>query len=92
MENKRNKLILYKYISFAKFIDLVELERLYLTNIKLWDDTHEGAVLVENFGYGMSDWTLKLMGDKLKKSIIDNFKNCSYAQSWTDNKFETDAL
>ena len=94
MENENNGLILYKYISFAKFIDLVELERSYLTNIKLWEDTYEGAGYVENFGYGVSKYVLESIRsvDNLETGLTNISKKLSYAQSWTDRELESDAM
>lgn len=37
---------LYKYMSFEKFIDLIENKRLYLTHLPLWDDVYEGLLLI----------------------------------------------
>lgn len=40
VENKEKYLC--EYMTFEQFVDLTELERLYLTNITLWDDCYKG--------------------------------------------------
>jgi hypothetical protein len=46
IDNIDNPEHLYKYMPFEQIIELVEMKRLYLTRIILWNDTYEGYSII----------------------------------------------
>lgn len=83
---------LYKYISFSRFIEMIELERLYLTNITLWENPYEGYPIITKFGDRIPNWCIKLMGGNLVSAMQSSTLKCLYAQSWTYDNEESDAM
>ena len=85
------ELILYKYMSFPQFISMVEFQQLYLTKISLWQDTYEGYDGVKRLEILLGS----ILNDKMKnplKQIANLILNSTYAQSWTYQSQESDAL
>lgn len=83
----------YKYLTFEQFIDLVEMKRLYLKNIKLWEDCYEGDALQEFEKYLFNN-ILYINGDipdKINQYVEAKIKSI-FAQSWTKMTNESDAL
>lgn len=94
---------LYKYMSFEKFIDLIENKRLYLTHLPLQDDVYEGVAANKFIEYldNKSEQECKnnniseeynKVDKETNDSIIKKMKNSRYAQSWTNNTLESDAM
>ncbi|WP_017211835.1 DUF2971 domain-containing protein [Clostridium beijerinckii] len=82
---------IYKYMTFEQFVDLVENEQLYLTNIPLWEDVYEGHAIKEFFEYINKKEDLK--NKPGIKADIDFAVKCKYAQSWIlDDIGESDAM
>jgi hypothetical protein len=80
---------IYKYMTFERFVEMVEKEKLYLTRVDCWEDVFEGAAikkLLEDvtvvLSYSSSQITL------LKKAIFHSL----YAQSWCSDNRESDAM
>ena len=85
-------ILLYKYMSFNRFIDMIELKRLYLTNITVWEDPYEGFPIIRNFGDGKPSWVVNMMGKDLVRGIQNSTLKSIYAQSWTYQDEESDAM
>lgn len=80
---------IYKYMSFDKFISVIESKKLYLTRIDHWDDVFEGYLLSHYFReYG---W-LSFLSHRDRKLVNKNLLECIYAQSWTWDSVESDAM
>jgi hypothetical protein len=81
-------------MTFEQFLDLIELERLYLTNITIWDDCYEGYEIEKFQEYNLSDTKNKLSKESLEKLKLWNEvkKKLYYAQSWTKLIDESDAM
>lgn len=88
---------IYKYISFEQFVDLIENEQLYLTNVTLWDDKYEEVNIYELLNKIMP----KYIQDSFSKdkesmnSLIQDSKKINktiYAQSWSIKSKESDAM
>lgn len=82
---------LYKYITFEQFVDLVETEELYLTNITCWEDCYEGHEIDKFREYMLKDKKVN-HGDKKLETLNQVKKKCYYAQSWTKASDESDAM
>ncbi len=89
MENDR---MLYKYISFSRFIEVIELERLYLTNITLWADPYESYPVIRNFVGRSAGKSLQMMGTDFISMLQSSRLQSLYAQSWTCDNEESDAM
>ena len=78
---------IYKYMSFDKFIAMVEKQELYLTRIDHWDDTFEGYLLSH---YLTHDGRFSFVTHRqaIKECILKSI----YAQSWTCDGQESDAM
>lgn len=81
--------LLYKYTSFSRFIEMVEVQRLYLTNITLWEDPYEGYPVYtsfkeKNFLYKDANSFAYIKKKESLKSL--------YAQAWTYDAKESDAM
>ncbi|WP_019554800.1 DUF2971 domain-containing protein [Propionispira raffinosivorans] len=87
-----NDVFLYKYISFSRFVELIELHRLYLTKITLWEDPYEGFPVKKNFNEGIPTWVVEKMNKKLIEAGKNSVLQHTYAQSWTDTREESDAM
>lgn len=81
---------IYKYMTFEQFIDLIELKRLYLTQITAWEDTHEGYMIKEF--YEKESGINKHLLEKFINPLVEKSRKASYAQSWTHSDIESDAL
>lgn len=88
-KEKKKPIFLYKYITFEQFVDMIEYERLYLTRINLWEDTHEAYPIKEFYNYINKG---NRMSDEFIDTIVELERKTSYAQSWTYSKIESDAL
>ncbi|HSQ33468.1 MAG TPA: hypothetical protein VLM81_01045, partial [Peptostreptococcaceae bacterium] len=91
MDKKDLELNLYKYMSFPQFISMIEFKQLYLTKISLWEDTYEGYDGVKRVEVLLGS----ILQDKIKnpiKQIANLVLNSTYAQSWTYQAQESDAL
>ena len=80
---------IYKYMSFDKFVALIERQKLYLTRVDHWDDTFEGYLLSH---YMAKDSRFAYLGDKLGTKIKKSIFQSMYAQSWTLEGVESDAM
>lgn len=84
---------LYKYMSFEQFVDMIENKRLYLTHIKEWEDTHEGAaILHEEMQYLKEKGYSGKLRENEQYVLIEDIINRIYAQSWGKNNSESDAM
>lgn len=83
---------LYKYITFEQFIDLIENSRLYFTNILQWDDCYEGYS--PNLYYKKVTSLLKghKQEEETQNKRLTILNKLSYAQSWTEDNNESDAM
>lgn len=91
MEKNKEK-YLFKYMTFEQFVDLIELERLYLTHVTLWEDCYEGYE-VEKFGeYLLKGKELNEKAQHISKQWNEIKKKLYYAQSWTKLIDESDAM
>lgn len=88
----KEEIVLYKYISFNRFIEMIELERLYLTNITLWEDPYEGYPIITSFNDQIPNLCIDLMGGNLVSVMQGSTLKCLYAQSWTYDTEESDAM
>lgn len=84
--------VLYKYISFSRFIEMIELERLYLTNITLWEDPYESYPIIKSFGDRIPGLVPQIMSGNLVSAIQCSTLKSLYAQSWTYDNEESDAM
>ena len=89
-----NWLYLYKYMSFEQFVSMVELRRLYLTKVSIWDDTYEtipikkaSKEVLDRINEDHPALHFKAT-ENLKNLFIDSY----YAQSWTSTDEESDAM
>lgn len=64
---------IYRYISFASFVDMVQTQSLNFVLPTVWEDTYENAFL--------RTWYQKLEG--INHPIAALFENIMYAQCWT---------
>ncbi|AGK97395.1 DUF2971 domain-containing protein [Clostridium pasteurianum] len=97
-ENSTNNIIaVHKYLTFNQFVDIIELQRSYFTNVPLWDDTYEAASQYEIFNQIIP---LKMANsfakdensmDQIKRMLKIQIKDM-YAQSWTYDSKESDAM
>lgn len=86
-----NDIILYKYISFNRFIEMIELERLYLTNITLWEDPFEWYPIIKKFRDENFGQVFQMVDNNLIFSLPHTLSSL-YAQSWTYDHEESDAM
>ncbi len=94
---------LYKYLDFETFVSMIETKRLFLRNIKTWEDPFEGYIpfhqIKDNlnkaiFG-NMKDLNSKARDEILKyRNILYSniYQHHCYAQSWIIDDTESDAL
>jgi hypothetical protein len=91
MDKKTEELSLYKYMSFPQFISMIEFKQLYLTKISLWEDTYEGYDGVKRLEVLLDSIVKSTMQNPIKQ-IANLVLNSTYAQSWTYQSQESDAL
>ena len=80
---------IYKYMSFDKFIAMVEKQKMYLTRIDHWDDTFEGYLLSH---YLTHDGRFSFVPQHQRNAIKELILKSIYAQSWTHESQESDAM
>lgn len=79
---------IYKYMSFEKFVEMVEEEQLYLTRIDLWEDLYEGSIINRLF----ENLSMKPLTPNQKELLKNLIFHSLYAQSWCGDKNESDAM
>lgn len=88
---------IHKYLTFNQFVDIIESERSYFTNIPLWEDTYEASSLYEMFNQIISLQMANSFAkdknsmDQIKRMLKIQMKDM-YAQSWTFDSKESDAM
>lgn len=82
--------VLYRFMSFTQFVDLVSGRRMYLSQVTRWDDTHEAHTLRKILREGIQSSTPKTPARLI--DAVERFMHKSmYAQCWT-TLAESDAL
>lgn len=81
-------------MTFEQFVDLIENERLYFTQILLWEDTHEGEKIRDFFEYlkKLTNTTNDPVVEAQLQPYYELLRKSTYAQSWTHSEIESDAL
>jgi hypothetical protein len=94
---KRNRII-WRYISFEKFLDLILTSEMFFTNLTRLTDKYEGTMFESNFQLAMN--SAKKYDDyyQVKKEIleeqveINNLRNYTLVNCWTLKRHESFAL
>ena len=85
-------LLLYRVMSFEQFVDTVASQRMYLTQLQRWDDTHEAETLrqlVRQFFDSSPD--AARFSAQIKDQLLGVIHRSLYGQSWTILE-ESDAM
>lgn len=82
--------VLYRFMSFTQFVDLVSGRRMYLSQVTRWDDTHEAHTMRKILKEGIRSSTPG-MPERLIDAVERFMHKSMYAQCWTSLD-ESDAL
>jgi len=84
-------MLLYRFITFEQFVDIVVRQRMYLTQMLRWDDPYEARPLRELVNEILDTRVDENVPRRVKDEIIAYVYRGLYAQSWTMLD-ESDAL
>lgn len=79
-------------MSFDQFVSMIELDRLYLTQISQWDDVYEGYAARQFVNIGIHKFWAEILGNDFKEAVSKLCIGSLYAQSWTFDEQESDAM
>lgn len=98
-------MLVYKYISFENLVTIIETTKMFLRNINKWEDPFEGFTPLEKEANDYRELVMDLMNGKFKDESVRNelerkenilyskvYENFCFAQSWSYNSNESDAM